>query len=68
MIQTNEPGKWWAAGNAWLIKKAGAGWRKNRYENPYRFGYSQPVWMDMAREALGRNDEEGFKAIKLENL
>lgn len=71
---------WWAPGNNWLIAKAnehfriwsgspaGEKWRKNRNRSPYHCGYSQPEWMDAARKALGRNDEVGFKSLKLENL
>lgn len=70
----------WAAGNAWLYEKAnahfsawanskaGKKWRRNRNKSPYRCGYEQPEWIRDAVEALGRNDEEGFKYIKMLNL
>jgi hypothetical protein len=68
---------WWAAGQNWLIEKANSHFRewvqsvgkkwKGR-KSPYHYGYRQPDWMNDAREALGKNDEEWFKAIKLRNL
>lgn len=72
---------WWAAGNDWLTKKAehhfemwrltpqGKKWaRGSRKKSPYDCGYQQPDWMQDARDALAKNDEEGFKAIKLREL
>ena len=75
-------GEWWGPMNNWLIgkanahfhewaeSKAGANWRKglNRNKSPYRFGYSQPEWMREMVEALGHNDEQTCKRLKLENL
>jgi len=65
---------WWTAGNQWLIKKATemyrvqlAGHLKKR-RSPRTFRYSPPDWQIDAMEALGKNDEEWFKAIKLKNL
>jgi hypothetical protein len=58
----------------WTETKDGQRWRKAQYKSrvknksPYYFGYSQPEWIREAQEALGKNDEEGFKAIKLANL
>ncbi len=60
--------------SAWSETKDGQRWRKAQYggkdklKPPFYFGYRQPEWMDAAREALGKNDEEGFKRIKLDNL
>jgi hypothetical protein len=80
MSTENTPNDWWSAGQLWLIKRAnahfhkwaespaGARWRKKPNKSPHHLGYSQPVWMDEAREALGCNDEERFKRIKLDNL
>ena len=55
-------GEWWVAGNNWLIQRATtmAQHQKGRY-NP-------PQWHRDAVDALGRNDEEAFKRIKLDNL
>lgn len=57
----------------WLLTPKGKGWHlavseglKN--ESPYRYGYTQPQWMHDLIAALGRNDEETCKRIKLENL
>ena len=65
---------WWAPGNEWLIKKATAEYRaqlashlkKRRSKKTFR--YSPPDWQQDAIEALGKNDEEWFKGIKLANL
>lgn len=73
---------WWTAGNNWLCQIASehyVNWCKTRAgkqylnskkkgKSPYYFGYSQPAWMDDARKALGDNDEETFKAIKLREI
>ena len=71
---------WWGPGNNWLIEKANAHfsewvaspsstkWKKNRSKSPYACGYSQPDWMEEARQALGKGDEQTFKRLKLDNL
>ena len=69
---------WWVAGNKWLCDMATnhylawrhskEGKRWNGKGSPYRAGYRQPDWMEDARQALGNNDEEAFKCIKLAHL
>lgn len=71
---------WWGPGQTWLQEKANehyAAWRETKegkkYKHkpgtsPHQFGYRQPDWMHEAVDALGKGDEERFKAIKLANL
>lgn len=59
--------------NAWLLTADGKRWSlscrlKLKNQSPYKWGYTQPQWMHDLIAALGRNDEETCKRIKLENL
>lgn len=66
--------EWWTPGNRWLEKRALAEYRVQlashvkRGRKPSTFRYTPPDWHRDAMVALGRNDEETFKAIKLANL
>ena len=61
--------------SAWLGTNLGKLWKKKRYSksavklgqgySPYNFGFSLPSWHHDAIKALGENDEETFKAIRL---
>jgi len=65
---------WWSAGQRWLEQEAAKeaasqrrAWTKaGRSEKTFR--YNPPEWHRDAVAALGRNDEETFKAIKLGQL
>jgi hypothetical protein len=65
---------WWTAGQEWLEKRGLAGYRAGlsahlkagRVRSTYR--WNPPDWHRDAVDALGRNDEECFKAIKLAHL
>lgn len=65
---------WWGPGNRWLEKQALELYRQQlaahvkRGQAKSTFRYAPPDWQKDAVEALGRNDEETFKAIKLANL
>jgi hypothetical protein len=50
----------------WLSTKSGKRYLKikKRPKSPHHHGYSQPPWMDDARNALKMNDEEQFKSIR----
>ena len=66
---------WHTAGRAWLqdmADKEFAAWRQskqgkkwNNKTNPYLMGFRLPNWHSDAIKALGANDEETFKAIRL---
>lgn len=66
---------WDTAGRAWLqdyVQKLFYAWKKTkqgrRYTgkgSPYKMGFSYPSWVDNAIDALNKDDEERFKAIKL---
>ncbi len=65
---------WWSAGQRWLeqeaLKEAAAqkrAWVK-KGRSAQNFRYDPPQWHRDAVAALGRNDEETFKAIKLEQI
>jgi len=68
------PRNWWSAGNGWLEKRALAEYRVQRAAHlkagrrASTFRYNPPDWQRDAVTALGRHDEETFKAIKLANL
>lgn len=65
---------WWSAGQRWLEQEAAKmatsqkqAWvKKGRSAKTFR--YNPPQWHRDAMDALGRNDEEAFKAIKLEQI
>jgi len=65
---------WWSPGQRWLEQEAlkesasqKRAWVKSgRSANTFR--YNPPQWHRNAVEALERNDEETFKAIKLEQI
>lgn len=65
------PASWWSAGQSWLereaLKEAGAQRRAHLKagRSASTFRYSPPEWQRRAVDMLGRNDEEGFKALKL---
>ena len=57
---------WQAAGQAWLIRAAHVEWiAQGRPNGKRNRRYVPPDWQRDAVAALGRNDEELFKAIKL---
>lgn len=57
---------WQASGQKWLEQAAHAEWIAQGKPRGKRGRYfSPPQWMQDAQEALGQNDEEKFKAIKL---
>lgn len=65
---------WWSAGQRWLeqqaLREADAqrrSWVKSG-RSVKTFRYTPPDWHRDAVEALGRNDEETFKAIRLAHL
>ena len=65
---------WWSAGQRWLeqqaLREADAqrrSWVKSG-RSAKTFRYTPPDWHRDAIEALGRNDEETFKAIRLARL
>ena len=69
--QRNTRLDWWTAGNAWLQQQSGKEYQSQlrahlkRGRKKSTFRYSPPDWIRDAVAALGRNDEETFKAIKL---
>lgn len=67
---------WHTSGKNWLIsvtERLFQEWRKDtsagkQYENganPYKCGFFLPDFIDRAIEALNKEDEETFKAIKM---
>jgi len=65
---------WWSPGQRWLEKQASKeaesqkrAWVKGGRSSK-TFRYNPPEWHRDAVAALGRNDEETFKAIKLDRL
>jgi hypothetical protein len=66
--------EWWSAGNRWLEAKGLEGYRVwiaahvKACRNRSTYRWSPPDWHRDSVAALGRNDEESFKAIKLANL
>ena len=66
--------EWWTPCNAWLCRRALAEYRVQLASHVKRgrkastFRYNPPEWHRDAVSALGDNDEETFKAIKLANL
>jgi hypothetical protein len=66
--------EWWSAGQRWLERQASKeaesqkrAWVKGG-RSAKTFRYNPPDWHRDAVAALGRNDEETFKAIKLDQL
>ncbi len=65
---------WWGPGNEWVQKEAQkeyqvqlrAHTKRGRKKSTFR--YTPPQWQQEAMEALGDNDEERFKAIKMGQL
>ena len=73
-MRASASGDWWSAGQRWLEQQAlkesaaqKAAWVKSG-RSPNTFRYNPPQWHRDAVAALGRNDEETFKAIKLDQL
>lgn len=59
---------WQSPARAWLDKRAFAEWEAQGRPRPKRGRgrrYCPPDWQRDAIDALNRNDEEAFKAIKL---
>jgi hypothetical protein len=70
------PVDWWTHGNAWLIRTANesyhAAWLAagkpgggSVAEKRFRKAYGVPQWVRDCVDALARNDEEAFKAVRL---
>ena len=54
---------------AWLQSKEGRAWLKKgdtpKRKSPYYHGFFLPAWFEEAIDALNKNNEEKFKAIKM---
>lgn len=70
----SNPREWWGPGQRWLEQEAlkeyrvqlAAHQKRGRAKSTFR--YTLPDWHRDAVDALGRNDEERFKAIKLDRI
>lgn len=68
------PSDWWGPGERWLEQEALKEYRVQkaahikRGRSPNTFRYTPPDWQRDAVDALGKNDEERFKAIKLARI
>jgi hypothetical protein len=73
-LEDNPSYDWWGPAQKWLLQEAQkeeqmqlrAHLRRRRKKSTFR--YIPPQWHRDAMEALGANDEEWFKAIKLQQI
>ncbi len=72
VTEAHDPLWWHSAAKAWLDGIANAVFRVQRAEHvkqgrrPNTFRWSPPDWHRQAVSCLNRNDEAGFKAIRLD--
>lgn len=73
-LRANPAREWWGPGERWLEQEALKEYRVQkaahikRGRSPNTFRYTPPDWQRDAMDALGKNDEERFKAIKLAQI
>ena len=54
---------------AWLLTKQGKKWKQSKKtKSPSEYGFHLPMWHNQAITLLDKNNEEGFKALKLQVL